>query len=48
MIHHRFLKAAAFLSLYFSNLSPLHADEGMWTLYDLPSAVYAEMQREGF
>ena len=48
MIHHRFLKAAAFLPLYFCNLSPLHADEGMWTLYDLPSAVYAEMQREGF
>ena len=24
------------------------ADEGMWTMYDLPQAVYSEMQREGF
>ena len=25
-----------------------HADEGMWTLHDLPSAVYRQMQAEGF
>lgn len=24
------------------------ADEGMWTLYDLPNAVYEQMQAEGF
>ena len=24
------------------------ADEGMWTLYDLPQAVYSQMQAEGF
>ena len=24
------------------------ADEGMWTLYNLPPAVYAQMQQEGF
>ena len=25
-----------------------HADEGMWTLYDLPQAVYERMQLEGY
>ena len=25
-----------------------HADEGMWTLYNLPQAVYDQMQAEGF
>src|SRR3712207_225934 len=25
-----------------------HADEGMWTLYNLPQAVYSQMQAEGF
>lgn len=25
-----------------------HADEGMWTLYNLPKAVYEQMQAEGF
>ena len=24
------------------------ADEGMWTLYDLPQAVYEIMQQEGY
>ena len=28
--------------------APLHADEGMWTLYNLPQAVYQQMQAEGF
>ena len=27
---------------------PLHADEGMWTLYNLPEAVYNQMVAEGF
>lgn len=26
----------------------VHADEGMWTLYNLPKAVYETMQAEGF
>ena len=26
----------------------MHADEGMWTLYDLPQAVYNQMLGEGF
>ncbi len=30
-----------------SNLSA-RADEGMWTLYNLPQAVYGQMQAEGF
>jgi len=28
--------------------STARADEGMWTLYNLPSQVYAQMQQEGF
>ena len=28
--------------------STVKADEGMWTLYDLPQPVYAQMQAEGF
>ena len=26
----------------------MHADEGMWTLYNLPNAVYDQMVAEGF
>ena len=29
-------------------LQPAKADEGMWTLYDLPQAVYERMQLEGY
>ena len=29
-------------------LSPAHADEGMWTLYNLPNAVYETMKMEGY
>ena len=29
-------------------LSPVHADEGMWTLYDLPQAVYEQMKDYGY
>ena len=29
-------------------LTQARADEGMWTLYNLPPAVYAQMQAEGF
>ena len=36
------------LSLLFFATLPLHADEGMWTLYNLPSEVFAKMQQEGF
>ncbi|MBM6992479.1 MAG: S46 family peptidase [Prevotella sp.] len=48
MINHRFVKAIAFLPFYLFTSLPLHADEGMWTLYDLPTAVYNQMQAEGF
>ena len=36
-----------FLSSLFS-FAPSHADEGMWTLYNLPQAVYEQMKMEGF
>ena len=26
----------------------IHADEGMWTLYNLPTAIYGQMQQYGF
>ena len=29
-------------------ISTAHADEGMWTLYDLPHAVFERMQLEGY
>jgi hypothetical protein len=47
-MNNRLFKALAFLAFYFPSLLPLHADEGMWTLFDLPEAVFNEMQREGF
>ncbi len=37
-----FLAAAVLVS------APVHADEGMWTLYDLPQAVFSQMQQYGF
>ena len=47
-MNNRLFKTLALLPLYVLTLLPLHADEGMWTLFDLPEAVYNEMQREGF
>ena len=43
-------KTVAFLLLTLLAFSPLKvsADEGMWTLYDLPQPVYQQMQAEGF
>jgi len=35
------------LTFLVSNLI-VHADEGMWTLYDLPQAVYETMRHEGY
>ena len=32
----------------FSIFNSVSADEGMWTLYDLPDAVYEQMKAEGF
>ena len=31
-----------------SLVNGLHADEGMWTLYNLPTAVYSQMKQYGF
>ncbi len=36
------------LFLFASMPHQLHADEGMWTLYNLPQAVYEQMKAEGF
>jgi hypothetical protein len=41
-------RGLALLPLYLFTLLPLHADEGMWTLFDLPGAVYNQMRQEGF
>lgn len=42
------IKTLALLTLGLCAQLRAHADEGMWTLYNLPQAVYSEMQREGF
>ena len=36
------------LPFYILTLLPVHADEGMWTLYNLPQAAYEQMKAEGF
>ena len=42
----RFL--AALLVMQAACVATTKADEGMWTLYDLPQAVYEQMKTEGF
>ena len=44
------MKKAIFLILpfYLFTFLPLKADEGMWTLYNLPTAVYDQMVQYGF
>lgn len=37
-----------YLLLTFLTPSAMYADEGMWTLYNLPDAVYGQMRAEGF
>ena len=36
------------LNCQFSIINSVHADEGMWTLYNLPDAVYEQMKTEGY
>ncbi len=36
------------LAVAFGMTTPSYADEGMWTLYDLPQAVFSQMQAYGF
>ena len=36
------------LPFYLFTFLPVHADEGMWTMYDLDSLVYKQMVAEGF
>ena len=33
-------------AMAFCGINTAHADEGMWTIYNLPNAVYEMMQRE--
>lgn len=40
-------KSLLLLSALFA-VSSIHADEGMWTLFDLPKAVYEQMKAEGY
>ena len=42
-------KAILFLlPVYLCACLPVKADEGMWTLYNLPTAVYEQMRQYGF
>ena len=41
-------KGIALILLYLFSFLPTSADEGMWTLYNLPPAIYERMQQEGF
>ena len=40
--------SAAFAAFLSSSALTAHADEGMWTLYNLPNAVYEQMKAEGY
>ena len=42
------MKKVFLLPILFFTLLPVHADEGMWTLYNLPQAAYEQMKAEGF
>ncbi|MBQ7510778.1 MAG: S46 family peptidase [Prevotella sp.] len=41
-------KLLFFLPFYLFTFLPIHADEGMWTLYNLPNAVYEQMKGYGY
>jgi V8-like Glu-specific endopeptidase len=43
-----YMKKSILLLAALAVTSLAHADEGMWTLYNLPKAVYEQMQAEGF
>ena len=42
------MKKLSLLILGLLTLLPVKADEGMWTLYNLPQAVYDQMKAYGF
>ncbi|MDO4160584.1 MAG: S46 family peptidase [Prevotellaceae bacterium] len=42
------MKKLATCVLGLASLLPVHADEGMWTLYNLPQAAYEQMKSYGF
>ena len=41
-------KLLIFLFTFHFSLFTAYADEGMWTLYNLPDAVYEQMKQYGF
>ena len=41
-------QVVSFLLFYLFTFLPLKADEGMWTLYNLPDAIYEQMKQYGF
>ena len=49
-INNRYNMKKLLLLLFISNFSLLtaQADEGMWTLYNLPNAVYETMKQENY
>ena len=42
------MKGLTMSLLVAASIPAVHADEGMWTLYNLPQQVYETMQAEGF
>ncbi len=42
------MKKTTFLMAAMLSVASVHADEGMWTIYNLPPQVYEAMQGEGF
>ena len=42
------MKKTSFIFAAMLTVASAHADEGMWTLYDLPQAAFEQMQAEGF
>ena len=42
------MKKTTLMAVALMTTATVHADEGMWTLYDLPGAVFEQMKTEGF
>ena len=42
------MKKKLFLAMVCMAVLGAKADEGMWTLYNLPNAVYEQMKMEGY
>ena len=42
------MKKSTLMMAALLSTASVHADEGMWTLYNLPRVVFQQMQTEGF